>query len=98
MSSHFLRKHDCLVTCMSICSFGCFPFWFKDQDLDPDWKQKRLFYKMLEMSDLGSRGIVLIVRLPALNRTDLEIAIFEMGMSSTFIFSHLKVNWMSEKS
>ena len=53
---------------------------------------------MLEMSDLGSRGIVLIVRLSVLNSTDLESAIFEMGMSSTFIFSHLKVNGKSEKS
>ena len=53
---------------------------------------------MLEMSDLGSRGIVPIVRLSVLNRTDLESAIFEMGTSSTFILSHLKVNGKSEKS
>ena len=85
MSGLVLGKHDCLVTCMSICSFGCFPFWFKGQDLDSDWKQKRLFYYMLEMSDLGSRGIVLVVRLSVLNRTDLESPIFEIGMSSTLI-------------
>ena len=85
MSGHFLGKHDCLVTCMSKCSFGCFPFWFKGQTLDSDWKQKRLFYQILEMSDLGSRGIVLIVRLSVLNRADLENPIFEMGMSLTLI-------------
>ena len=45
---------------------------------------------MLEMSDLGSRGIVLIARLSVLNRTDLESAIFEMGMSSTSILTRLK--------